>query len=283
MTTVGEALNEAFHILRQAGVGEARLDARLIVAHALGWAPERVFGHPEHTLAAHERDRIRALVERRRRREPLALITGEKEFWSLSFAVSPATLIPRPDSETLIEAVLAAFPDRRAPYRILDFGTGSGCLLLALLGEYENASGLGTDRSADALDMARLNARRLGLEKRAVFETADWRRDAPPPGAFDIIVANPPYVPEGDKAGLEPEVAEHEPHGALFAGPDGLDDYRLLVPMAAGLLADGGGLFFEVGLGQADAVAGLLERARLTGTARRDDLAGIPRCVWGKR
>jgi release factor glutamine methyltransferase len=191
--------------------------------------------------------------------------------------VSPAVLIPRPETETVVEAALAAAGDRGAPLRILDLGTGSGCLLLALLSELPRASGQGVDLSAEALEVARSNAERLGLGERARFEQRSW--GAGLEGPFDLIVGNPPYVGEAEIAGLEPEVREFEPRTALVAGPDGLDAYRALIPDGARLLAAGGALALEIGQGQGDAVAALLAEHGLEVVERRPDLAGIPRCL----
>jgi len=276
--TVGEALARSGRLLTEAGIDGARLDARLLMAHAIGTSPERVFGQPERRLNAAERDRFRALVEARCARQPLAQIVGAREFWSLEFAVSSDTLIPRPDSETLIETALAAFPDKHADLDFLDLGTGSGCLLLALLYERPGASGLGIDISEAALNVARANARALGLDDRAHFVVEDWTTGLGDE-RFDLIVCNPPYIAESDRHTLMPEVAGFEPHLALFAGSDGLDAYRALVPRMAGKLKPGGRVFFEVGIGQAGTVAHMLKRAGFRDIAVGKDLAGIERCV----
>ena len=280
--TVGEVIEESVRALAQAAVDDARLDARLIVAHALNWTPERVFGYPEQELEGGELNLIRELIARRVKREPLALITGEKEFWSLRFTVGPETLIPRPDSETLIDAVLAAYPDREKNLRILDLGTGSGCLLLTLLHEYVNASGMGTDFSQGALKIARGNAKNMDLSMRAGFVLSDWNQGVSQMGNFDIVISNPPYVPQGDESSLQPEVLEYEPHSALFAGSDGLMEYRTIISHLPGLLDDEGMTFFEVGIDQAKAVSQLMEAAGMKDISCRHDLAGIERCVWGK-
>lgn len=282
MTTVGAALAEAADTLLRAGIDQARLDARLLAAHALNLTPEQVFGYPEKRLAATELDCIRALTARRCRHEPLALITGEKEFWSLPFCVTPATLIPRPDSETLIEAVLSTYPDRAASLRILDLGTGSGCLLLALLSEFQSATGLGTDQSEAALAIARRNGGTLGFANRATFVCADWNQDLGLLGHFDIVISNPPYIPDGDRTALSADVVEFEPHDALFAGADGLKDYRTLAPLVPALLNEGGHVYFEIGIGQAGDVKDLMTRAGIAPITEQVDLAGIPRCLCGK-
>lgn len=278
--TVGEALSRSDRLLTEAGIDSARLDVRLLMAHALGTSPEQVFGQPARPLNAAERDRFQALVEARRSRQPLAQIVGRQEFWSVGFAVSSDTLIPRPDSETLVEEVLKVFPDKDAALEILDLGTGSGCLLLALLYERGGASGLGIDISEAALDVARANARALGLDGRAHFTVNDWMQGLGDE-RFDAIVCNPPYIPERDRHTLMPEVVMHEPRVALFAGSDGLDAYRALVPCMAGKLKPGGRVFFEVGIGQAGSVVNMLKQAGFRDIAISKDLAGIERCVHG--
>jgi len=282
VTTTGAVLEESVQALDQAGVDEPRFEARLLVAFALNRTPEHVFGYPEVELSLEELDHLRALVVRRVAREPLALITGEKEFWSLRFAVSVATLIPRPDSETLIEVVLKTFPDKDAPVKILDLGTGSGCLLLSLLHEYKNAWGIGVDISEAALKVARTNSENLGLGQRAEFICVDWNQGVPGLGTFDVIICNPPYVPEGDKKSLQREVVMFEPHSALFAGAEGLSEFPTIIALLSGLLGQGGAVFFEVGVGQAEIVAPLLVQAGLNSVDIMTDLAGIGRCVTAK-
>jgi len=278
--TVGKALIRAAQVLTEAGIDSARLDARLLMAHALGTSSEQIFGQPERLLNSTEGDRFQGLLKARTRRQPLAQIVGHREFWSLKFAISTDTLIPRPDSESLIEAVLATFPDKDAGLDILDLGAGSGCLLLALLHERGGATGLGIDISEAAMDVARDNARALGLDSRANFVVEDWTMGLGDE-TFDVIVCNPPYIAESDSRTLMPEVAEHEPHVALFAGSDGLDAYRVLIPLIVGKLKPGGRVFFEVGVGQAESVVRMLKRAGLRDIAVGKDLAGIGRCVHG--
>jgi release factor glutamine methyltransferase len=271
--------------LAAAGVPDPRRDARLLVAHALGVAPQSVFTRPEMTLDAEQRAFLDTLVGRRAAREPVSRILGRRGFWTLELALGPDTLDPRPDSETVIEAVLAALPDRTRPLRLLDFGTGSGCLLLALLSELPAAWGLGIDRSEGALAVARANAEAAGLAARAAFVRADWGKalGGGLAGWFDVVVANPPYIPDGDIAGLAPEVAAFDPRLALAGGQDGLDCYRALAPQIARLLVPGGVAALEVGLGQAEAVAALLYGAGLAMTEIRPDLGGIARCVVAGR
>lgn len=274
--TVGEALADIAGRLRRAGVDTARLDARMLLAEVLGAEPLAVVAHPEWPVDAAAGERLAALVARRERREPMSHILGRREFWSLDFVVSADTLTPRPDSETLVEALLAAIPDRRAPLRLLDFGTGTGCLLLALLSELPAARGVGVDISSAALAVARRNADRLGMAQRADFVSGDWGRGLA--GLFDVILSNPPYIGEDDIAGLEAEVASFEPRSALAGGPDGLACYRRLVPDIMRLLAPDGVAAVEIGQGQAEAVAALFSESGASVVIRRD-LAGVQRCL----
>ena len=209
--------------------------------------------------------------------EPWALITGKREFWSLEFKVTRATLVPRPDSETLVETALGALCDRGARLRVLDLGTGSGCLLLALLSELPNASGVGVDASLAALEVAAANARTLGLAGRAGFVASDW--GAALGATFDVILANPPYVATDEWERLEEDVRVFEPANALLAGADGLAAYRALAPQLGRLLAPDGFFVGEVGAGQAAAAAGVLVDAGLRIQGAQCDLSGISRCL----
>jgi release factor glutamine methyltransferase len=275
--TVAAAVAEISGRLAAAGITDARREARLLVSHALGAGPELVVGRPERLLTADESDRIEALAALRAARRPMAQVLGRREFWSLSFEVTPATLDPRPDSECVVEAALSLVADRAAPLRIFDFGTGTGCLLLALLHELPAATGLGIDISPEACAVAKRNAAALGLAGRATFATGDWGRGIV--GAFDLIVANPPYIPAAELAGLEPEVANFEPRSALDGGADGLDAYRALVTDLARLLTPSGHAVVEFGAGQGDAVAAVFRAQGLECTARVRDLAGRERAL----
>lgn len=250
-----------------------RLDAELLLAHAQGVTRSdlllRHLGDPAP-------DAYAALLVRRQNHEPVAYIVGSQEFHGLDLIVSPDVLIPRGDSETLVTAALDARPDARS---VLDCGTGSGALLLAVLSELPDAGGTGVDRSLAALEVAAANAARLGLGARARMLHADWDEagwTARLGGPFDLILANPPYVE--DSADLAPSVRDHEPNGALFAGPDGLDAYRVLIPQLPALLAANGAALVEIGATQADAVSAIAEAAGLSARLRRD-LAGRPRVL----
>jgi release factor glutamine methyltransferase len=277
MPVSAQLLKDAADRLAAAGIDTARLDARLLLAEALGTTAQSVFSHPDRQVMAAEQATFDALLARRLGREPISHILGRKGFWSLDLAVSPDTLAPRPDTESVVEAVLAHARDRTHPWRILDLGTGTGCILLALLAELPNASGLGIDTSPGALEMAIRNAESCDLADRARFQSGDWAAGLE--GVFDIIVSNPPYIPEADIDGLDPEVARFEPRLALSGGADGLDCYRTLAPQLARLLAVGGIAALEVGQGQADDVAALLADAGLRPGTHRRDLGGIDRCV----
>jgi release factor glutamine methyltransferase len=212
----------------------------------------------------------------------MAYILGEREFWGLPFKVTPAVLVPRPDSETVIEAVLSLMPDRVRPWRILDLGTGSGCLLLTLLREYPEASGVGLDASPEALEVAQENARALGLVDRATLQSGDWRSSGwfdRAGGSFDLVVSNPPYIQSGVIGGLMPEVGRYEPRLALDGGRDGLDAYRAIAAGVPGLLVAGGRLAVEVGEGQAPEIERLFTHVGLAPAGRWRDLGGIERVV----
>jgi release factor glutamine methyltransferase len=263
--------------LAAAGIEDVRAEAWLVLSIALGRARAELMAGAATLPDAEQAARLEELVRRRAAREPIAYILGEKEFWSLAFEVGPGVLIPRPETETLVEAVLNGIAGRRAALRLLDLGTGSGCLLLALLSELSNATGLGVDQSAAALAVAGRNAARLGLAARAEFAQGRWGRGLEQP--FDVIVANPPYVAEREWPGLQPEIRAFEPKAALVAGGDGLAAYRALAPDCARLLAAGGLCALEIGQGQGDAVTEILARQGLHVTQRRPDLAGIERCL----
>jgi release factor glutamine methyltransferase len=282
--TVTVVLEDAVRRLDAAGVPTPRLDARILVADALGCEPGALALRAGDRLDAQGVARIDGLIARRAAREPVARIRGKREFWSLSFQVGPATLDPRPDSETLVEAALASVGDRAAALDVLDLGTGTGCLLLALLTELPQARGLGIDIGAEAVAVARDNAAALGLAERARFAVADWRDPVrswagAAVGGVACILSNPPYIPSKQIDQLAPEVARHEPRGALDGGIDGLDAYRSLGPVIRSLLAPAGVAVIEVGAGQADSAATLLATAGLSVVRRAGDLAGYDRAL----
>ena len=280
--TIGAALAETAAALTVAGCEEPRRRARWVIAAALRMSPAEVFARPERVLGAPELARIAAIRERVAAREPLGRVLGQREFWGLDFALTPDTLEPRPESETIVEAVLARLADRGAPYRFLDLGTGTGCLLLALLSEYPRANGVGIDLAPGAAATARLNAAALGLDTRASFAAGDWGRGLAG-GGFDAAVANPPYIATAALAGLPPEVREHDPRLALDGGEDGLAAYRALAADLSRLLVPGGLFAGEIGMGQEEAVAAILGAGGLAVEAVVPDLAGIARCLVARR
>ncbi len=280
--TLQDLLRSATNRLAEAGIDTARLDAEILMAHALGCARMALYGRLADTGPADRVAAFRALVERRKTFEPVAYLTGEQEFWSLPFKVSPDTLIPRPDTETLVETVLQQ-RDGQPVRRLLDLGTGSGCIFLSLLHEFRDARGTAVDISAGALAVARQNAVALGLDGRATFLEGSWFTPLEAEQRFDVIVSNPPYIPSADMAGLMPDVRLYEPGSALDGGDDGLGPYRLIAAAAPVFLDTGGLLAVEVGIHQADDVLTLFDAAGLVGTGKVKDLGGIERVVYGKK
>jgi release factor glutamine methyltransferase len=276
--TLGALRRDASTRLAKAGIGSAALEARLLVARALGIEETAVLALADAEVEPAKRARFEALVQRRVKGEPIARILGRKEFWSSAFALGPDTLVPRPESETVVEAALAALPDRKAALQVLDLGTGTGALLAAILLERPAAFGAGVDRSERALRVARENMRALGLAERAAMVCGDW--SAAIAGRFDLVVANPPYIARSEFDRLPPEVREHDPRLALDGGRDGLDAYRVILPDLPRLMTPGGVAVLELGQGQEVAVSMLARSARLAvrGPARRD-LLGIPRAL----
>lgn len=271
------ALTEA---LRQAGIESPEVDARLLIGHALGLDRTALTTNSDRTLHTEEIAAIDALAARRLSRQPVSRILGRKEFWSLPLDVTGDVLVPRPDTETLIEAALDFVVRdglRLEKLRLLDIGTGSGALMLALLSELENATGVATDISKAAIDVARGNAERFDLAARCQFVVCDIADGVA--GPFDLIVSNPPYIAHDDIATLEPEVREHDPALALDGGTDGLDAYRAIAAQAPSLLAPGGRLIVELGIGQEAAVRDLFTKSGMIVGPARNDLAGIPRAL----
>lgn len=275
-------LRRAGRRLRAAGIDTAMLDARLLLCHVLGATHADIIAAPGRALSRTEERRFEALLARRIAREPVAYILGTREFWGRDFEVTAATLIPRPDSETLISPALDCLAGAAsgAPL-VVDLGTGSGALLITVLAEAGSARGVGTDRSPAALAVARRNGQRHGVGARAHFVCAHW---AAPLGArFDLVIANPPYVATGDLARLAPEIARYEPVCALDGGADGLAGYREIVAAAARLLRPAGTLLLETGDGQAGAVRALLRQGGFASGALditcHRDLTGSVRCL----
>jgi release factor glutamine methyltransferase len=270
---------------RTNAIDSAELDARMLTGAALGLDLTGVIAAAGRLLTTDEGIRLEDFARRRLKGEPVARILGIKEFWGLPLQLSAATLVPRPDTETVVELaleVLRARPGRNRPLRIADLGTGSGAILLALLSELPDADGIGTDVSFGALLTARANAVGLGLARRAAFAACNYA--AALSGAFDLIVSNPPYIRSAEIADLATEVRDHDPLRALDGGGDGLDAYRALVPQAARLLASGGALVVEVGHDQSGGVRGLMAAAGLTpDDPPKTDLAGIPRAVAARK
>jgi release factor glutamine methyltransferase len=268
-------LRNGAELLRNANIASPRREARLLLANALGVSADALIS-PRFNVERPKADDYLRLLERRSRCEPLAYITGRKEFWSLEFLVSPAVLIPRPESETLVETALRKFPAPHQRFRVLDLGTGSGCLLLAFLSERPRGLGLGIGRSESALAIAAQNARALSLNDRAEFRTGDWLRGLS--GRFDIIFANPPYIATGELPDLAPDIRV-EPVDALDGGTDGLDAYRQIASGLPHLLAPRAMSFLEIGQGQGATVHAIFQAAGFTVDETVCDLAGIPRCV----
>lgn len=289
--TAADALREAGRRLRDADVTRSpRLDAELLLAKVLGVTRAELFREPGRVLAADEAAEFEALLSRRLVREPVAYILGARAFRTIDLEVTPDVLIPRPETETLVDVALEALaatpiagPDPEDEPLALDVGTGSGCVALALVAEDPFVRLVATDVDPGALAVARRNAARLGLARRVEFVLSDLFADVGE-RPFDLIVSNPPYIPADEYVALEPNVRDYEPRLALYGGVDGLDVYRRLVPGAALLLRPGGTLALEVGAGQADEVAGIVEASgAYAAPERRSDLSGVPRVVFARR
>jgi release factor glutamine methyltransferase len=279
-----QLIAEARRRLESAGIdaNEAAIDARLLAQHVLGWDAARLLTREVEDAPPDFCDSFAALLARRAAREPLAYVTGLKEFWNLTLVVMPTVLVPRPETELLVEIALQLFPNRDARLSAADAGTGSGCLAIAIAKERPQASLLATDVSASALAVARLNAGRHGVSPRIEFLETDLLHGAPDP--FDLIVSNPPYVPAIDAPSLQPEVRDYEPAVALFAGEDGLDAIRRLIAESVPRLNPGGSLVFEFGFGQGQAIEQLVSAAAGLRLADiRKDLQGIPRAAVATR
>jgi len=265
--------------LEAAGVDSPVLDARLLLEAGAGVSRLEIVTDPRRTLTDAQVDAVNALTARREAREPVSHIVGRKHFWTLDLAVSANVLTPRPETEFVVEAGLQALLPADAPHRILDLGAGSGAIILALLKERPNASGIAVDISDAALAIVRTNAEQLGLSERLDIRQGHWAKDIDE--RFDLVVSNPPYIPSADIEGLAPEVARYEPRLALDGGGDGLLAYRIITASLPRLLKPGAAFALEVGLGQAEAVKAMAAAAGMTTTEPRRDLAGIPRVVVG--
>ncbi|HEU0157242.1 MAG TPA: peptide chain release factor N(5)-glutamine methyltransferase [Stellaceae bacterium] len=263
--------------LAAAGFDEPRRRARRLISAVLDLDAGELLSGSERVLTPSQTSRVHASLRRMLAHEPLSRILGKREFWGMEFTLSPDTLDPRPDSETVVEAVLKRLPRRAAPLRVLDLGTGTGCLLLALLSEYQGAFGVGIDASAGAAITARQNAEVLGLADRARFFVGNWA--AAISGRFDVVVTNPPYLAAAELAELPPEVAGYDPRRALDGGADGLSAYRAIAEGLSAVLAPRGLFVAEMGAGQANSVSVMLERAGLAVEGVECDLAGVVRCV----
>jgi release factor glutamine methyltransferase len=263
-------LDEATRALARAGVDNPRREARLLFAHALAISRDKTLTA---TATLQEAARFGGFVARRAAREPFSYITGRKEFWSLDFEVGPGVLVPRPDTETLIEEALRLVPDRSMPLKIADLGTGSGAILIAALTEFPNATGIGFEASPEAFGWASDNAGRLA-PGRAEIRLAEWDKAE---GPFDLVFSNPPYIVSNEIESLEPEVSCFEPRAALDGGPDGLAAYRSLTELLPGILKIGGHALLEIGFGQAQAMENLFPSLEFLRIA--PDFSGVPRCV----
>jgi len=270
---------------KSCGIDSAELDARILVGAVLGLDLTTLIAQARRSLTPDESRRLEVFAERRAAGEPVARILGFKEFWGLRLQLSAETLVPRPDTETVVELALEVRQGQQRldrAMRIADIGTGSGAILLALLSEIPEAEGVGTDISLPALQTAKTNAARLGLGKRAAFVACNYT--AALSGPFDLMVSNPPYLRSAEIAGLEREVRNFDPLAALNGGADGLDAYRAIIPAAAGLLAPAGALIVEAGLGQSTQIQGLMMASGLTlERIPKADLAGVPRAVAGRK
>ena len=278
--SVSEALQLITQAFRASGIENADVDARVLVGQALHLDRARLIAQADRVLEAREVNAISGLAARRLKREPVSRILGRKEFWSLGLTITPDVLVPRPETETVVEGALDFVVRnglRMEKLRILDIGTGSGALLAALLSELPNAIGLGTDISRAALETARANVTQLGFENRCSLIACDMAAGVQ--GQFDLLVSNPPYIARGDIASLSPEVRDYDPTVALDGGEDGLAAYRSISADAKRLLAQGGRLFVELGAGQEPAVRKLFTNAGFTVGIAREDLAGTPRVL----
>lgn len=277
-------IEDAAKKLSAAAVDNPRREARLLLGHVTGLRQEALIANADQNADSTCIEAFETAVGRRCNREPMSHILGQRQFWDMSFIVNADVLDPRPETETIIEEVLKRLPERDRVACFADFGTGSGCLLLTLLASYPKAEGIGIEASAAACDVAKQNAEALQLSERAAIVHGDWNSVLLGCGAdIDCLVSNPPYIPSADIAQLEPEVAGFEPRMALDGGPDGLNAYRVIIPLAFDALRSGGLIVLEVGHGQADPVTSMLVAAGFAETSKRHDLAKIERVVSGRK
>ncbi len=283
---INTVLKRSSSVIRSAGIVSADLDARVLLGHVLRMDWSEIVMNADSPVDRACRAQLDTLIERRIRGEPIAYLIGKREFWGLEFDVDDSTLIPRPDSETIVEAVLRELHhlagDSKRQLRMLDLGTGSGCLLLALLSELPSALGVGVDCSSDALDIARKNAAKHGLHNRTSFYESDWARNVD--GFFNVIVANPPYIAECALESLPRDVYQFEPRSALCGGSDGLEAYRRLAEDVLKLLEPEGLIFVEVGAGQAESARRILfDQSELIFIKSYPDLTGTIRVLAGQK
>ena len=276
--TIGDAVRSITLHFEQTGIDEAHSEARLIIGYALGLTRSEIIHRNDEKLSEDQITRCRSFIKRRSAREPMAYLIGEKEFWSLPFKVSPETLIPRPDSETLVDAVVDHARKAETPKRFLDIGTGSGCLLAALLSEWPEATGIGIDKNEGAVSIARLNLDRLGLAERGDIVAAAWPTYQPRE-KFDLVIANPPYIPTADIQTLDPDVRDYEPLSALDGGPDGLEIHRKIADQTGAVLKTGGLIAVEFGIGQSSYIQQIYKAAGFDSIHIYKDLYGTDRCL----
>ncbi|WP_412557781.1 peptide chain release factor N(5)-glutamine methyltransferase [Thalassospira sp. MIT1370] len=283
--TLGTLMAEGVAALNEAGIENARMDVRILLARAAGVDGGRISAWPEEEVAADKEALFRDMIARRSGHEPVGRILGERDFWRHTFKLAPETLEPRPDSETLVEWAIDFLEDNDAP-RIVDFGTGTGCLLLSTIGDLPGSSGIGLDISEGAVACARENARALDLDGQVEFRVSDWDSaldDRERADGFDLVMSNPPYITRDEMETLSPEVQKFDPRIALTDEGDGLAAYRVLSQVAFGLAKPGGFVIFEIGRGQEKDVGQLLVEAGFVGVEYREDLGGIVRCVAAKK
>lgn len=253
------------------------LEARLLLGFALGIPQERFYGSEDKVLTKSQADNYTKIIERRCKREPVSRIIGTRGFWNLTLKINLSSLDPRPDSEILVDSILRNFPDKAANLKFIDFGTGTGCLLLSALNEFPNSSGVGVDISKECITLAKENAALNGLSQRALFIESDWGREVT--DKFDVIIANPPYIQSGTISTLDPEVKDFDPHIALNGGQDGLSCYRKLAPQFVETLKKGGLVFLEIGYNQRESVSKIMEHSGLKCLYINQDLGNRDRCL----